>query len=161
VLDESGKQIGIIPTEEALKQAWDEGLDLVEIAPEADPPVAKILDFKKFLYTEKLKEKKAKKKTKEVELKEIRVGPFIAQHDLETRLEQAAGFLDEGNRVKITVKFAGRQMGHTEFGFELLKKIKEELSGVAQIEREEKLEGRNLSMTLCPIKKKGKTDAEG
>jgi len=137
-----------------LRRAWDEGLDLVEIAPEANPPVARILDFKKFLYQEKRKEKKARKNIKEVELKEIRFGPFIARHDLDTRLEQTRDFFKEGNHVKITVRFTGRQMGHTEFGFELLEKVKKELSEVAEVEREEKLEGRNLTMILTPRKGK-------
>lgn len=140
--------------------AWDQDLDLVEIAPEANPPVAKILDFKKFLYQEKRKEKKARARRKEVELKEIRIGPFIARHDLNTRLVQARVFFKEGNHVKITVKFTGRQMGHTEFGYELLGKIKEELKNVAQVEREEKLEGRNLNIIFAPIKGQGAKKGE-
>jgi len=132
--------------------ALDQGLDLVEIAPDADPPVAKILDFRKFLYQERQKEKTARKKTKEVELKEIRLGPFIAPHDLNIRLKQAKDFLKKGDHVKITVKFSGRQIGHTEFGFELLKQIKEELEDIAKVEKEEKFEGKNLTMTLAPQK---------
>lgn len=152
LIDDKGKQVDIVPLEKALELALEEGLDLVEIAPQADPPVVKIIDYKKFLYDEKRKEKEARKKLKEVELKQVKVGPFISEHDLKTKLDQAREFLKDGNHVKITVKFTGRQMAHTEFGFKLLEKIKEEFAEIANIEREERLEGRNLNTLFAPGK---------
>lgn len=152
VIDENGKQIGIVPLDKAFSLSEGKGLDLVEIAAKADPPVARILNFKKFLYEEKRRSREAKKKLKEVELKEIRVGPFISAHDLKTRLDQAREFFRDGNHVKITIKFTGRQMAHTEFGYKLLEKIKNELNEVAKIEREERFEGRNLTTFFSPVK---------
>lgn len=152
VIGDDGTQLGVFKIDKAFSIAWEKDLDLVEIAPSAQPPVAKIVDFKKFLYEEKRKEREAKKKLKEVELKEIRLGPFISDHDLETRLEQAREFLNDGNHVKITVKFKGRQMGHTEFGYKLIEKVKEILSELAKIEKEERLEGRNLNIFFAPGK---------
>lgn len=152
LIDDKGKQIGVILLEKALALAYKKSLDLIEIAPQADPPVARILNFKKFLYDEKRKTREAKKKLKEVELKEIRVSPFIQEHDLATKLQRAKGFFAQGNHVKITVKFTGRQMAHTEFGYKLLTKIKDELGKLAKTEREERLEGRNLSILFSPMK---------
>ena len=130
--------------------------DLVEIAPDANPPVAKIVDFKKFKYLEERKEKEAKKHIKETELKEVRFSPFIGEHDLQTRLNRTRKFLEEGNLVKITIVFKGRQMTHTEFGPKLLEKIMSTFSEIAEKDRPETMMGRRLITIIKPIKKQKK-----
>ncbi len=146
VIDSRGKQIGILSLEKALKVAEDAGLDLVEIAPTVTPPVAKIQDLRKFLFEQKIKEKKKTGKTKEIETKEIRVRPFISDHDLQTRMNQARKFLTEGNNFKLTVHFTPRQMRHTEFANKILEKVSQALSQVGQIAREPRWEGRRLTV---------------
>lgn len=123
-------------------------MDLVEIAPNATPPVARILDFKKFKYEESKKEQLAKKNAKDVELKELWLTPRIAEHDLETRLRRVEEFLRDGNRVMFRVKFKGREMAHTEFGFALLDKIYSYFGDKIKIERPAKLEGRNITVII-------------
>lgn len=151
LIDEAGKQIGIVTREEALRKAEEHNVDLVEVAPHAVPSVCRLIDYKKFQYLQARKAKEERKKIKEVELKEIRMGPFVAQHDLTTRLERIRKFLHDGHRVKVTVRFGGRQMAHPEFGRELLKKVVEEVKNIAQVEREAKFEGRNLILILGKI----------
>ena len=138
---------------EALKKAQGLDLDLIEIAPEAKPPVAKLIDFKKFKYLEGKKEKEARKHAKQTELKEVRFSPFIGEHDLNTQLERVKKFLSEGNLVKVSIIFTGRQMAHTEFGPKLLERIMTELAQVAEKEREEKFEGRRLVTILKSAQK--------
>lgn len=128
----------------------DEELDLVEIAPEAQPPVAKILDFEKFKYEKERQEKEAKRKLREVEVKEIRVGPFVSKHDLDTRLTRIREFLKKGHKVKITIKFTGRQMRHPEFGNQLLDQIIKIVEDEAKIEQERRFIGRQLSIIVGP-----------
>lgn len=152
VIDEEGKQIGVIPTAEAQQLAKDKELDLVEIAPEAKPPVVKITDFAKFQYLEEKKQKEARKKTKETEVKEVRFSPFIGEHDKDTNLKKIRKFLKDGDLVKITIVFKGRQMGHTEFGPKLLQRIMAELGGIAQQDREARFEGRRFSTVIKPTK---------
>ena len=151
VIDEAGKQIGVVPREKALEKAMSGGLDLVEVASEANPPVAKIIDFKKFLYLE-AKKQKGEKKAKGGELKEIRLTPFIGQADFNFRLKRAEEFIEEGNKVKITVFFKGRQITHQGFGRELLTKFCENLSSIAKPEHEPKLIGKILFVSLTPFK---------
>ena len=151
VIDETGKQLGILPREEALNKAKSVGLDLVEIAPTANPPVAKIIDFKKFKYEESKKVKLSRKKTKESHTKEVWLGPLISSHDLQTRLDRAKEFLQEGNRVKLSVRFSGREMAHPELGREVLKNSAQYLSSLAKHEREPRFEGRNLTTTFVHI----------
>jgi len=136
-----------------LQKAHDEGLDLVEIGPNANPPVCKILDFEKFKYEKTRQEKEAKKKTKEIELKEVRFGPFVSEHDLNFRLEKAKEFLKKGNKVKLTINFTGRQMRHTEFGDKLLDRIIEQLGESVQIDQERRFAGRQLSIFVGPKNK--------
>lgn len=143
-----------MPLSEALKKAQELELDLIEIAPDAKPPVAKLIDFKKFKYLEQKKEKEARKHAKQTELKEVRFSPFIGEHDLNTQLERVKKFLSEGDLVKVSIIFTGRQMAHTEFGPKLLLRIMAELASVAEKEREEKFEGRRLVTTLKPVKGK-------
>lgn len=148
VIDSEGNKLGELSKEEALQKAQALGLDLVEIAPGAKPPVAKILDFQKFRYDENKKEQIAKKNARDVELKEIWLSPRIAAHDLETRLRRADEFLADGDRIMFRVKFKGREMAHTEFGFELLQKIFQRFNGKISIEREPKLEGRSITAII-------------
>nr|QBM01842.1 translation initiation factor IF-3 [uncultured archaeon] len=138
---------------EAIEQARKQGFDLVEISPTAKPPVVKIVDFKKFKYEEDKKERVAKRKTHETETKEIWLGPLISNHDLETRLKRAAEFLTDQDRVKLTVKFSGREMAHPEFGFEVLKKAQERLTEIGISDGEPRFLGRNLSLSFNPVKK--------
>ena len=138
---------------EGLKKAQEIGLDLVEIAPNIQPPVVKIIDFKKFRYLEEKKEKEARKHTRETELKEVRFSPFIGEHDLQTALVRVKRFLSVGDLVKISIVFTGRQMAHTEFGPKLLERILKELSNIAETEREAKFEGRRFVTIIRPTKK--------
>lgn len=125
----------------------------MEIAPNAKPPVAKILDFQKFKYEENKKEQAAKKKLKEVELKELWFSPRIAEHDLETRVRKAQQFIKEGNKVMVRIKFKGREMAHLNLGFELISKIKEMLGEKAEIDREPKVEGRSITVIIGKSKR--------
>lgn len=154
VIDNKGSQVGVLSLTEALKLSSEKGLDLVEIAPTATPPVAKITDFRRFLFE---KEKKERKRAREVETKEIRVGPFISDHDLQTRLKQAKKFLAGGDNFKLTVHFTPREMRHPEFGEKVLGKVRAELEGLGQIVREPKWEGRRYTAIFA---KGGKTNAK-
>lgn len=149
-----------MPIAEALKKAGEQELDLVEIAPDANPPVAKIIDFKKFRYLEARREKEARKHTKQTELKEVRFSPFIGEHDFQTALEKAKKFLGEGDLVKISIRFKGRQMAHTEFGPKLLSRILKSLEDIAQQDRPEKFEGRQFVTVLQPTKAAQKVKEE-
>ena len=138
VIDQDGNNLGEISKSEALSKAIEAGLDLIEIAPLAKPPVAKILDFKKFLYEESKREQAARKNAREVELKEIWLSPRIAEHDLNVRLKRAEEFLEDGDKIMFRVKFRGREMAHTELGFQLLNKIFETMGEKITIERDPK-----------------------
>lgn len=148
MIDSDGTKLGVISKGEAIKLAMNRQLDLVEIAPNAKPPVAKILDFQKFKYEENKREQAAKKHAKDVELKEIWLTPRIAEHDLQTRLNRVDEFLKDGDKIMFRVKFKGREMAHTEFGFELLKKIYNILGDKIVIERDAKLEGRSITAII-------------
>ena len=163
LIDEVGKQIGIVDREEALRRAQEKEIDLVEIAPNANPPVCRIIDYKKFRYLQSRREREEKKNSREVELKEVRMGPFVAPRDLEIRIGRIKEFLGDGHRVKVTIRFSGRQITHPQFGYELLKKIVNGLEEIAYVEREAKFEGRNLTSILGKTKgeKKGEKNAEG
>lgn len=158
VLGPKGENFGVISRDEALKIAAEKQMDLIEISSQANPPVAKILDYQKFKYEENKKEQAAKKNAKEVELKEIWLSPRIAEHDLQTRLKRAEEFLGEGHKVLLRVKFKGREMAHMEFGYKLIMDIKDRLEGKAIIERDPKQEGR--SITVIMGKAKGSVKAE-
>ena len=150
VIDAEGKQIGILPRNEALKKARSFELDLVEIAPLAKPPVVKIIDFKKFLYQEEKKRREEKRKAKTSETKEVRLGPFMDDHDLETKVKRAREFLEENNKVKLVVRFKGRQMGHPEFGHKVLGKAVKSLSDISKLDITPRFEGRQLVSMLSP-----------
>ena len=160
VLDKDGKQIGVLSKYEALKKAREDGMDLVEIAPSATPPVAKIIDFNKFVYQEEKKKKEERKKAKTSETKELRLGPFMDDHDLMVVVRRAREFLGDGNKVKFVVKFAGRQITHPEFGEKTLGRVIDELSDISKIEREKHFEGRQLISILSPDKKGPKPKSE-
>lgn len=162
VIGENGKQLGILKIEKALAKAKKAGLDLIEIAPKAKPPVAKIADFGKFRYQEEKKLKKQRRNTKSPELKEIRFSPFIGQGDYETRINRLKGFMGDGHKVKIVVKFKGRQMGSKKYGYGLLNKIAGELGENINIDMEPKFVGRHLTTVVSPMGKAGakKKDAK-
>lgn len=141
-----------MPLQEALSLAKKEKKDVVEVAPRAKPPVCKLIDFKKFKFLEDKKQKKEKKAAKRVEIKEIKLTPFIAENDLRYRLERAEEFFADGDRVKFSVFFKGRQMAKKQFGYDLLKRVVEELGPISRVEVEPKFVGRRLEMMLSPIK---------
>lgn len=154
VLDAEGKQIGVLNRSEALQKAKELELDLVEVASKATPPVARIIDFKKFLYQEEKKKREEKRKAKVSETKEVRFGPFMNEHDLLVMIRRAKGFLEDGNKVKLVLRFAGRQITHPEFGERVILRAIEELAEVSKIERDKHFEGRQLMAILSPERKK-------
>ncbi len=159
VIDSEGRQIGILKKFEALKKARELGMDLVEIAPTAKPPVARIIDFKKFLYQEEKKKREEKKKSRNSETKEIRLGPFMNDHDLQTMVKRAREFLEGNDKVKLVVRFSGRQMAHPEFGHQVVGKAIAALSDVSKVDKNAHFEGRQLISMLSPERKK-KNDKE-
>ena len=149
----NGEQLGVVPTARALAKAQEEGYDLVEIAPNVQPPVCKILDFGKYRYELQQKSKDAKKKQRAVTWKEIRVSPKIDDHDIATKIRSAAKFLDEGDKLKVTVRFRGREMAHPDRGRVLLLAIGDKLKDHGFIERQPLLEGRSMIMIMNPVRK--------
>jgi len=152
VLDAEGKQIGVLSRFDALQKAKDLGVDLVEVAPMANPPVVRIIDFKKFLYQESKKKNEEKKRSKVSETKEIRLGPFMNDHDLNTMIRRGTGFLENNDKVRLIVKFMGRQITHPEFGKEIMQKAILALSNLSKLEREPHFEGKQLIAILSPDK---------
>ena len=150
----TGEQLGIMPTREALRMAEEQHLDLVEVAPKAKPPVCRIMDFGKYRYEQQKREKEAKKKQKTINIKEVKLRPNIEQHDFDVKLKNALRFVEEGNKVKVTIMFRGREMAHPELGLNILERLAGELGELAIIETQPKLEGRNMHMLLAPLKKK-------
>ena len=148
LIGEDGEQLGIMSAREALKIAQEAELDLVKIAPAAKPPVCKIIDYGKFRYEQSRKEKEAKKKQKTVEIKEVRLSPNIDTNDLNTKVNNARKFISKGNKVKITLRFRGREMAHVQQSRHILDDFAELLADVAVVEKPAKLEGRNMSMVL-------------
>lgn len=158
VLGEDGKQVGIMSSNEALAKAMDAGLDLVEIAPMAKPPVVRIVELGKFKYEQEKRERQQKKSSKSGELKEIRFSPFIGDHDFDTRIERIKEFLDDSFKVRIVVVFKGRQMGSKQFGYEIIGKVLQALEGKVQQDGEPKFLGKHLMTVISPVK--GKKTAE-
>ena len=150
VIAPDGEQLGIMSVDEALAAAEARGLDLVEVAPMARPPVCRIMDFGKFKFEQAKAARAAKKKQKVIELKEIKFRPGIDEHDFDFKVRHAREFLAEGNKVKVTMMFRGRQMAHPELGREVLDRVAEGLADIAKIEQEAKLEGKNMTMLLTP-----------
>lgn len=154
LIDEEGNQVGVIPTFEALQMARDRGLDLVEVAPNAMPPVCRLMDYGKFRYEQSRKERESRKHQHVVELKEVRIRPKIDDHDLETKGRQAAKFLNAGDKVKVTVLFRGREMAHPDIGKGLLDQMADYLRPHATVEQPPRMEGRTMTMFLNPLKPK-------
>ena len=140
----------MMPVEEALKEAVERGLDLVEVAPMARPPVVKIMDYGKYRYEQDKAAKAAKKKQHVIHMKEVKFRPGISKHDFDFKVRHSRAFLGEGNKVKLTMMFRGRQVTHPELGREVLARVLEELQDLAKVEVEPKLEGRNMTMVLAP-----------
>ena len=150
LIDETGANRGNVTIQEALQIAEDAGLDLVEISPNAEPPVCKITDLGKLKYASQKKAAEARKNQRVIEIKEIKMRPNIDTHDYETKMKAVRRFFEEGDKVKLTLRFRGREMAHLELGMELLNKVKAEVEGIAKVEAEPKLEGRQMMMVLSP-----------
>ena len=142
--------VGVTTTREALRMAEEAGLDLVEVSPNADPPVCKILDFGKYKYEIQKKKNEARKKQKVIEVKEIKLRPGIDDHDFEIKMRSVVRFLEEGDKVKVTLRFRGREMVHQELGVKVLDRVKEEMDVRAKVEQFPRLEGRQMVMVLAP-----------
>jgi len=150
VIDENGENLGVMYTSEAIEQAAEVGLNLVEVSPNADPPVCKFLDVGKYRYEAQKKANAARKTQKTQEIKEIKMRPNIDTHDYDVKMKAMNRFFDEGDKVKVTLKFRGREMAHQELGMKLLMQVKEDTQTIAKVEAEPKLEGRQMMMVLAP-----------
>lgn len=150
LIDEDNQQLGILPIQEALRLAYERNLDLVEVAPNAVPPVCRLLDFGKFQYERQKKEREARKAQKIIEIKEIRLRPRTGEHDLDTKVRQALAFLDEGSKVKVAVRFRGREITHPEIAREQLEEFVAKVGGAAVVEAQPSMEGKNLFLLLSP-----------
>lgn len=150
LVDAEGEMVGVVSLNEALDAAYEAGLDLVEVSPQADPPVCKILDYGKYRYEQQKKANAARKKQKTIELKELKMRPAIEQHDYDVKMRNAHRFLDNGDKVKFTMRFRGREMAHQELGLEVLNRVKEELADKIKVELEPKMEGRQMIMIVAP-----------
>ena len=153
LIGDDGEQLGIMSSAEALKIAEERELDLVKIAPGSNPPVCRIMDYGKYRFEQAKREKEAKKNQRVIEIKEIRMSPSIGDNDFNTKLRAGQKFLAEGNRLKVTIRFRGREMAHTNIGEQLLKDFAAKCSDVANMDKNPKLEGRNMSMFLSPKQK--------
>ena len=150
LIGDEGEQLGIMSAEQALQIAAEKEMDLVKIAPGSNPPVCKIMDYGKFRFEQAKKEKEAKKNQRVIEIKEIRMGPSIGENDFNTKLKNGLKFLADGDRLKVSVRFRGREMAHTDLGAALLKTFAEKCAEIANLDKAPKLEGRNMSMFLSP-----------
>lgn len=145
-----GEMIGVVPIRDALRAAEEVGLDLVEVSPNADPPVCKVLDYGKFKYEAQKKKNEARKKQKVIEVKEIKLRPNIDDNDYDVKMRNARRFLDDGDKVKVTLRFRGREMAHQDLGMKVLVRVRDELEELAKVEQMPKLEGRQMVMVLAP-----------
>ena len=150
VIDENGENLGVMYTREAIEQAADVGLDLVEISPNADPPVAKFLDVGKFRYEAQKKANAARKSQKTQEIKEIKMRPNIDDHDYDVKMRAMHRFIEEGDKVKVTLRFRGRELSHQQLGMNLLRRVQEDIAEVAKVEAYPRMEGRQMLMVLSP-----------
>ena len=149
-IDPAGEQLGVLDTSEAIGKAEDFGLDLVEVQPNADPPVCKILDYGKFKYEAQKRANEARKKQKIIEVKEIKLRPNIDEHDYQVKMRNVQKFLNAGDKVKVTLRFRGREMAHQELGANVLTRVREETDEFAKVEAMPKMEGRQMIMVLAP-----------
>jgi len=150
LIDQNGQNVGVVPTADALARATEAGLDLVEISPDANPPVAKILDYGKFKYQEQKKAAEARKRQKIVEIKEIKMRPSIDDHDYDVKMRAIRRFFDEGDKVKVTLRFRGRELAHQQLGWDVLQRVKTDTEPIAKVESEPRMEGRQMVMVLAP-----------
>jgi translation initiation factor IF-3 len=150
VVDENGEQLGVISISKALELAEEAALDLVEVAPGADPPVCKILDYGKFKYEAQKKKSEAKKKQKVIDVKEIKMRPGIDEHDYQVKMRNMRRFLDDGDKVKVTIRFRGREMAHQNLGMKVLDRVRDELDELSKVELYPKIEGRQMVMVIAP-----------
>lgn len=150
LVDQNGTMVGVVPRNEALVMAAQAGLDLVEVASAADPPVCKILDYGKFKYEEQKKRNEARKKQKVIEIKEIKLRPGIDEHDYEVKRRSMVKFVEEGDKVKVTMRFRGRELAHQDIGMNVLMRVRDDLDEIAKIEQHPKMEGRQMIMVLTP-----------
>jgi translation initiation factor IF-3 len=150
VVSDTGEQLGILPIQQALDLAKSKDMDLVEVAAEASPPVCRIMDYGKFKYTQSRRQKEARKKQTTILVKEVKLGPKTDTHDFDFKAKHVRRFIEEGNKAKVTVRFKGREMAHTELGWKILQKMTELMGDVATVENHPRMEGRMLSMILSP-----------
>jgi translation initiation factor IF-3 len=153
VVDDEGELLGILTVPEALAAAEERGLDLVEVSPNADPPVCRIMDYGKYKYQASKRAAEAKKKSAKVEVKEVKMRPKTEEHDFQVKLRNARRFLEAGNRVKVTVMFRGREVTHPEFGRKLMEKLATQVADIAQVEMTPRMAGRFMTMVVAPLKK--------
>lgn len=149
-MGEDGTQLGIMPTREAVAMAGEQGLDLVEVAPKAEPPVCRIMDYGKYQYQQKKKQQEARKKQVQIQLKEVKFRPKTDEHDFQTKVRHIRRFLEGGDRCKVTVFFRGREIVHKDKGMEILTRVRQELEEVAKVDQVPKFEGRTMSMVVSP-----------
>jgi translation initiation factor IF-3 len=150
LVDQDGNMVGVVTKSEALTMAVNVGLDLVEVAPTADPPVCKILDFGKFKYEEQKKKNEARKKQKVIEVKEIKLRPGIDDHDYDVKMRSMIKFVEEGDKVKVTMRFRGRELAHQDLGMNVLMRVKDDMEEIAKVEQFPRMEGRQMTMVLSP-----------
>jgi translation initiation factor IF-3 len=150
LVDERGNMVGVVTRHEALARAVEAGLDLVEVAPQADPPVCKVLDFGKYKYEEQKRLNAARKKQKVIEVKEIKLRPGIDDHDYDVKMRAMLKFIGEGDKVKVVMRFRGREMAHQELGMNVLMRVKDGLDAIAKIEQTPRMEGRQMTMVMSP-----------
>jgi translation initiation factor IF-3 len=150
LIDENGDNVGVVPIAEALARATAAGLDLVEISPDAKPPVTKVLDYGKYKYQEQKKAAEARKRQKIVEIKEIKMRPSIDDHDYDVKMRSMRRFFDAGDKVKVTLRFRGRELSHQELGWQVLQRVKADAEPHAKVESEPRMEGRQMVMVLAP-----------
>lgn len=152
VIGSEGQNHGVMPPTEALKLAMKEGLDLVEISPTASPPVCKIIDFGKYKYTLQKRESETRRKQKVIDVKEVKFRPNTDTHDYQTKVKNVTRFLGNGDKVKVTMRFRGREMAHQELGRDLLERVASDISEVGKVEANPKMDGRQMSMVISPVK---------
>lgn len=150
LVDADGEMVGVIGLQEAIDMAVEVGLDLVEVSPNADPPVCKILDYGKYKYEAQKKANEARKKQKIIEVKEIKMRPGIDDHDYEVKMKAVRRFLDDGDKVKMTIRFRGREMAHQDLGLKVLERVREEVDEIAKVEQHPRPEGRLMTMVIAP-----------
>ena len=153
VINAEGEQVGVISLDEALNMAYDADMDLVEVAPDSTPPVCRIMDYGKFLFEENKKRHAAKKKQKQIQIKEVKFRPGTEEGDYQVKLRNLTRFLKHGDKAKVTMRFRGREMAHQELGLQLLKRVEEDLAEIGAVEQYPKLEGRQMVMVIAPKKK--------